>query len=129
MLKAKLGVCKFVHLAEKVAGTCSAQWKGLISLSLDVWGGVMHHLPDVRIGKEQSVKLSFIAKFGYLHLFQIYTRLCVRASFFISIFLNDTISSNKTCNSYLQNLSYFLCLLATMMLQLLIKTHVDYNLF
>lgn len=43
----------------------------------------MYHLPDVRMGKEQcAVKLSFIANFDLLLLFQIYTRACVHGSFF-----------------------------------------------
>lgn len=48
-------MCKLGHLTEKVAGTCAAKWRGLVNLSPEVWGGVMQHLPDVRVGKEQTV--------------------------------------------------------------------------
>lgn len=47
--------CKLGHLREKEAGTCTAKWRGLVNLSPEVWGGVTHHLPDMRVGKEQSV--------------------------------------------------------------------------
>lgn len=46
----------------------------------------MYHLSDVRIGKEHSVKLSFMAKFAFCFYFRSIQELVFMQDFFISIF-------------------------------------------
>lgn len=87
----------------------------------------MYHLSDVRIGKEHSVKLSFMAKFAFCFYFRSIQELVFMQVFLFLFFLNYASSSSKRCNPYLQNLSC-LFLIPFGYNDLLIQMCVEYNL-